>query len=152
MNIHSNFEYSFKYSILISGYIRYSIGYLFHFWIFKANIHGYLSKYSFNCSSTWNILFHLEIFSKIFIRSTLVILNIHMNIRFCFWISLGYPGYSHEYSFLILNISTWKEYSSLVLDIPDAPDPSLPRGRPDCFAMLPISHLSWIVVCAFSSG
>ena len=31
------------------------------------------------------------------------------------------------------------------MDIPDAPDPSLPCGRPDCFAMLPISHLSWIL-------
>ena len=41
-----------------------------------------------NCSSTWNILFYLEIFSKIFIRSTLVILDIHMNIPFLFWIFL----------------------------------------------------------------
>ena len=114
--------------------------FIINFW----NIH-------LNCSLTWNILFHLEIFSKIFIRST-------------------YPGHSHEYSFFILNISLvilnnhmnihfwfWislleKEYSCLFLDIPDAPDPSLPCGRPDCFAMLPISHLSWILVCAFSSG
>ena len=70
-------------------------------------------------------------------------------------INSGYPGYSHEYSCLFLNISLvilnnhmnihfwfWislleKEYSWLFLDIPDAPDPSLPCGRPDCFAMLP---------------
>ena len=135
MNIHSNIEYFFNIqsSFLdeldihqdIHSISEYSERiFIIIFW----NIH-------LNCSSTWNILFHLEIFSKIFIRSTLVILDIHMNIHYWFWISLLEKG-----------------YSCLFLDIPDAPDPSLPCGRPDCFAMLPISHLSWILVCAFSSG
>ena len=56
-------------------------------------------------------------------------------------INSGYPGYLHEYSFsckylhLIKNILDYFGY--LFLDIPDAPDPSLPCRRPYCFATLP---------------
>ena len=119
--------------------------YLFHFWIFFLNIHGYLLKYSIELLLNMEYSFPFRDILK----------DIHQ-------INSGYPGYLHEYSFLILNISLvilnnhmnihfwfWislleKEYSCLFLDIPDAPDPSLPCGRPDCFAMLPISHLSQV--------
>ena len=129
MNIHSIFEYSFKYSILISWCIGYSFGYLFH---------GFLLKYSLESLLNMEYSFPFRYILK----------DIHQ-------INTGYPGYSHEYSFFILNISLvildihmnihfwfWislleKEYSRLFLDIPDAPDLSLPCGRPDCFAMLP---------------
>ena len=94
---------------------------------------------------------------KIFIRSTLVILNIHMNIHFWFWISLWLSWvftwifiFYSEYLYLKENILAYFWISRTPLS--RGPDPSLPCSRPDCFAMLPISHLSWILVCAFSSG
>ena len=88
-----------------------------------------------------------------------------MEYSFPFWdilkdihqINSGYPGYSHEYSFFILNISLvilnnhmnihfwfWislleKEYSCLFLDIPDAPESGALTRR--CRAAAPIASL-----------
>ena len=92
-------EYSFPFRDILKDIHQINFGYDRLSWIFTW-IFIFVSEYSkrifiinfwnihLNCSSTWNILFHLEIFSKIFIRSTLVILDIHMNIHFRFWIFL----------------------------------------------------------------
>ena len=64
----------------------------------------------------------------------------------------GYPGYSHEYSFLILNIS-WKRIFLIIFGYSWRPWP-VAAVRPPRLLRYAAHRppLSWILVCAFSSG
>jgi len=71
------------------------------------------------------------------------------------WISLYLHGYLSRYQngYSLPQNKYLEQYPFLFWiffwDIPDAADSSRPCGLPDCFAMLPINHLFWILVCAF---
>ena len=82
-------------------------------------------------------------------RDIHLFLNILLDIQSSFWIFNLNSGYPNQYPFQNYRYPLW--ISILILDI--LLDIQLFDSRPPgCFALLPISHLFWILVCALSSG